>query len=139
MVGGMSLFFLPESRILQVVNVVNDIVAIAGHAGHLIGFDPCHHIWRLVVMRFLFECSRGEMAVEALTIIVWRIEIDLVGLRNHSEIFDINVMQASKFCMKGTEQSVVRMAGVTGVVSGHEVVLKVAGGNEGGIVHIKLV
>src|SRR5579875_275583 len=112
-------------------------MAIAGHAGHLVGLDFCHHVRCFTVARLLFKRSRAEVAMETLAIIVGGIKLDLVGLRNSSEILDINVVKASEFCMKGTEQRVVRMAGVTSVVARHEVVLKVAGRNEAWVVDVE--
>lgn len=76
---------------------MNRIVAITGHAGHLVGLDFRHRTGGFKVVRLFFKRSRAEVAVETLAIIVRCVELDLVGLRNGSKILDINVMEAPHF------------------------------------------
>ncbi len=84
---------LPESNVLQIVDIMNRIVAIAGHTGRLIRLDFRHHVSRFEVAWLFFKGSSAKMAVEALTVIEGCIQPDFVRLWNGSKVFDVNVMK----------------------------------------------
>lgn len=65
------------------------------------------------------------MAVQALAIVVGRVELDLVRGRRRSEILNVNVAQATNLGAKAAIQGVVRVASVTGLIRGNSVVLEV--------------
>ncbi len=116
---------------------MNGIVALAGHAGHLVRHNLPHHVRGLIVFGLLFEDSHAQVAVQALAIVEGRVELDLFRLRGVAQILDIQMAQAAQLGMHGAEHSIVGVAGVAGAAAGHQVVLKMLGRNIAGIVHVK--
>ena len=92
-----SLVLLPESCVLQIVKIMDRIVAITRHAGHLVGLDFRHHVWRFMVARLLFKGSRAEMAIKAFAVIKGSVELDFVWFRNSPEILNVDVVKAPHF------------------------------------------
>src|ERR1700692_719271 len=79
------------------------------------------------MLRLFFKDTHSGVTVEALAIVEGRVELDVSRLWDLSEVLHINVAQATKLCVDRTEQGVVRMAGIAGMIAGNEIVLKVPG------------
>jgi len=85
----------------------------------------------------LLEGTRAEMAVEALAIVEWLVQFYVFGTRFRSKIVNIEMMEAAELGFKRSEHRVVRVAGVTGLVRGDAMILKVGGGKIGRVVDVK--
>jgi hypothetical protein len=77
------------------------------------------------------------MAVEALTVVIGRVQTDTFGRRWIAEILHPDVMQATPFCSNAPIEGVIRVACIARLVAGNPVVLKVSCGNVARIIHIQ--
>jgi hypothetical protein len=101
---------------------MDGIVAPTRHTRHLVArqgiADGCMN-------RVALERAGSQVAVKALTIVEWTIEFDLVRIWRISQILDIDVPESAKFGVKTAVEGIVRMAGVTRLIHGNQVILKV--------------
>src|SRR4029077_19822342 len=100
------------------------VVASAGQTG---GFIALEGIKNGHVNGVALEGARPEVAVEALAIVVRRVELD--GMRDRANVLDINVAQAAQLGPHAAIENVIGMAGVAGLIGRNAVVLKVGGGD----------
>jgi hypothetical protein len=110
---------------LQRPNIVPDVMAIAGSARKLIRRGPRQHVVAFVMRRSFFVFPRSRGAKQTFTIVVRRVEFDVLGLGNFPEILYRHVMYPAPFRFVISEQSVIGMAGKTCVIARHKIVLKV--------------
>ena len=76
------------------------------------------------------------MAVQAFAIVVGLVKLDVFRPRRRAEILDVNVAQSPELGAETTVESVVGVAGVTGLVGRNPVILEMRGRNVGRLVYI---
>ena len=99
-------------------------------------------IWRIMsgdfaVLWLLFEGAHSGVAVQALAVVEGGVELDVGRLWHFAEVLHINVPQPAKFGVDGAEHSVVRVAGVAGMIAGNKIILKMPGGDVTRIIHVE--
>jgi hypothetical protein len=123
----------PESSFGEIEDVVDEVVTVAGDARHRVGFHLAQYLRIGVVCRTFFKGSRAEMAVEALPVIVGCIQAHFSWLRSASNIVHVHVSQSTPFGPQISKEGVIRVARVTGLVSGNPAVQEVPRGKIAGV------
>ena len=65
------------------------------------------------------------MTMQALAIIERGIELDVFRLWYFPQVLDVNVMQSPPLGCYSAKHRVIRVAGITGVIAGYTIILKV--------------
>ena len=85
----------------------------------------------------LFESPRAQMAVKTLAIVIGFVQLNLIGLRYVPEILDRQMANSAQLGCYCAEHRVVGVAGITGMIAWHQIILKVPRGEVTGIVDVK--
>src|SRR5262245_57974491 len=83
----------------------------------------------------LLETARSLVAMEALPVIVGRVQLDLV--RHLPKILDVDMPEPAQLCLVISKHRVISVTGETGLVPRHSIVLIVRRRQERGIVYAK--
>src|SRR5437870_6080028 len=108
---GTLLPLLPESRVLQVGYVVDDIVAIIRHARKLVGIRLPEHIRSFMVLGSLEVRAGAGVTMQALAVVIRLVEPDVLGLRNGAEILEQHVPDVADFRFDGAAYRVIGVVG----------------------------
>lgn len=101
----------------------------------MVRFDRVESAVFQIVGCSFFEASRAAVTMQAFSIVVGIVKLDL--LRDVPEVLDVDVPQAAKLRLESAIQRVVGVACIARLIAGHPIVLKVGGGKVGDIIHEK--
>src|SRR5450631_3176219 len=121
----MLLLLLPELVVFERGDVVNELVAAAGGAGELIGFDAAQEVRRLVVRGAFFKPARAQVAVETLAVLKGIVQFDGFRFGGAHNVLHVEVAESADLGFHGAEHGVFGVAGVAGLVARDAVVLEV--------------
>src|SRR6185437_14151112 len=121
---GGSRLWAPELLLRKLADVMHHVVAAAGDAGERSGGEQAHHG---AVGGIFLELASAGVTVQAGLVIEGLVEVD--GFHGGAEVLHPDVMEPLELSLQGAELRVVGVAGVTGGIGGHEMVLEVDGGN----------
>ena len=108
-------------------------MAAAGVAREFIRFNLIQPAVFRVVRRSLFKVSGAAVAVQTFAIVVRFVEHWFFG--HSSKVLDIQMPKPSHLRFEISKHRVVRMAGVACLVARNSIVLKMSGGEVGGIIY----
>jgi hypothetical protein len=118
-------------------NVVDNIVATAGYARERVDLNRRKRSRIGVVGGALFERTRTKVAVEALAVIEWLVQLDIFGARLGTQVINVQVPEAAELGFEGAEHGVVGVAGVAGLVGRDAMVLIVGSSQIARIIDVK--
>lgn len=120
---------------VQLLNVVNGVVAPGGQAGKLVAFDIGHCLWLGCMHNALFKAARSLMAVEAFAIVEWVIKFQ--GLLWPGDILYINVVQPTELGFEASKHGIIRVAGVAGLITRYTSILEMGRRNIRRVIYVQ--
>lgn len=129
---------IPEFHVAPpMADVMDLIMATAGDAGKSVRLDGGKRSWVGIVNHAFFKGASAKMAMETYLVAERLIELDILRQRGVPKVVDVQVPQAAKFRFDGPEHGVIGVTGVTSLVRGNAMILKMRRCQIAGIVDVQ--